>query len=125
MDNILQGLPEAMCYIDDIIVMGTTKTEHLSNLENVLQRLQKYGIRMKKSKCSFLRGLVEYLGHRVDAEGIRATPEKVAAVVNAHVPQNVQQLRSFLGLLNYYRKFLPNLASIVLLPHDLLQKNTK
>ena len=123
MDTILQGIPGAMCYIDDILVTGTTKEEHLHNLEQVLCRLQEYGIRMKRNKCSFLQDLVEYLGHRVDAEGIRATTEKLAVTEKAPMPQNVQQLRSFLGLLNYYRKFLPNLATIVQPLNDLLQKN--
>ena len=68
---------------------------------------------------------VEYLGHRVDAEGIRATPEKISAIVNAPQPENVQQLRSFLGLLNYYRNFLPHLATILQPLNELLQKGKK
>ena len=91
MDTILQGLPGAICYIDDILVTGTTEAEHLSNLEKVLQKLQEYGVRMKKSKCFYLRDSVEYLGHKIAAEGIRATPAKIAAIVNAPMPQNVQQ----------------------------------
>ena len=80
MDTILQGLPGAICYIDDILVTGTTEAEHLSNLEKVIQKLQEYGVRMKKSKCFFLRDSVEYLGHKIAAEGIRATPAKIAAM---------------------------------------------
>lgn len=125
MDTILQGAPGAMCYIDDILVTGTTQTEHLKNLEEVFRRLQSHGIRMKRNKCLFMQESVEYLGHRLDADGIRATPEKVAAIMRAPMPKNVQQLRSFLGLLNYYRKFLPNLATIVQPLNDLLQKNRK
>ena len=59
MDTILQGIPGAMCYIDDILVTGTSEEEHLRNLEQVLRRLQEYGIRMKRNKCSFLQDLVE------------------------------------------------------------------
>ena len=125
MDTILQGAPGAMCYIDDILVTGASEAEHLKNLEEVLRRLRAHGIRMKRNKCLFMQKSVEYLGHRLDAEGIRATPEKIAAVVNAPLPKNTQQLRSFLGLLNYYRKFLPNLATIVQPLNDLLQKNRK
>ena len=125
MDTILQGVPGTMCYIDDILVTGATTDVHLRNLDEVLRRLQKYGIRMKRSKCSFLKDAVEYLGHRVDAKGIQATQEKIAAIERAPMPQNVQQLRSFLGLLNYYRKFLPNLATIIQPLNDLLQKNRK
>ena len=113
MDTILQGLPGVMCYIDDILVTGANDTEHLKNLEAVLKRLQQHGLRLKKSKCNFLRPRVEYLGHLIDSQGLRATKSKVEAIENAPPPQNVQQLRSFLGLLNYYRKFIPDLASII------------
>lgn len=114
-----------MCYIDDTLVTGKTDTENLKNLNEVLRHLQAHGIRMKQNKCSFMQESVEYLGHRLDAEGIRATPEKVAAIMRAPMPTNVQQLRSFLGLLNYYHKFLPNLATIVQPLNELLQKNRK
>ena len=72
-----------------------------------------------------MKEVVEYLGHRVDAEGIRATPENVKDIVEAPQPQNMQQLRSFLGLLNYYRKFLPNLATVVKPLNDLLHKGQR
>ena len=125
MDTILQGAPQTLCFIDDILITGSSEEEHLKNLGEVLRRLQAHGVQLKKEKCAFMKESVEYLGHRVDASGIKATPEKIAAVENAPLPQNVQQLRSFLGLLNYYRKFLPNLATIVKPLNDLLQKGKK
>ena len=125
MDTILQRIDGVLCYVDDILVTGGTEKEHLERLGEVLRRLQAHGVRMKLSKCSFLKSSVEYLGHRVDAEGLRATPEKMRAIDQAPQPKNVQQLRSFLGLLNYYRKFLPNLATIIQPLNDLLQKGKK
>ena len=125
MDTILQGISGALCYIDDILVTGASADEHLQNLEEVFRRLQAQGIRMKKSKCSFMTDSVEYLGHIIDSEGIKATPEKIAAVERAPMPKNIQQLRSFLGLLNYYRKFLLNLAMVIQPLNDLLQKDKK
>ena len=125
MDTILQGVQGSLCYIDDIMVTGTSKEEHLQNLEEVLKRLQAHGIRMKKKKCHLMQDTVEYLGHLIDADGKRPTPEKINAIKRAPMPENVQQLRSFLGLLNYYRKFLPNLASTLQPLNDLLQKNRK
>ena len=125
MDTILQGVPGAICYIDDILVTGQTEAEHIQNLSEVLKRLQQYGVRMKRNKCHFMQESVEYLGHIVDSTGIRATPEKVAAIAQAPAPQNVAHLRSFLGLLNYYRKFLPSLARVVQPLNVLLQKDRK
>jgi len=70
MDTVLQGLPKVICYLDDILVSGATKEEHLQNLESVLQCLQQYNIRAKRSKCAFMCDAVEYLGHRIDATGL-------------------------------------------------------
>ena len=80
MDEILQGLPNVICYLDDILVTGASDQEHLKNLEEVLARLKKNGLRLKKSKCSFMQSSVTYLGHQIDASGIHATAEKVQAV---------------------------------------------
>ena len=122
MDTILQGIPNVICYIDDILVTGVDDEAHLRTLSKVLERLQKHGVRLKKSKCGFMSQSVEYLGHQVDAQGLHTTTEKVDAVVHAPVPNNVQELRSFLGLLNYYGKFLPNLAATLHPLNNLLQK---
>ena len=125
MDTILQGVTGAICYINDILVTWQTEAEHIQNLSEVLERLQQYGVRMKRNKCHFMQESVEYLGHIVDSTGIRAIPEKVAAIAQAPALKNVVQLRSFLGLLNYYRKFLPNLARVVQPLNVLLQKDRK
>ena len=79
----------------------------------MLQRLQQYNIRANRSKCFFLCDTVEYLGHRIDEHGLHTADQKVAAVREAPQPKNVQELRSFLGLLHYYGKFLPNLATLL------------
>ena len=123
MDEILQGLPNVICYLDDILVTGASDQEHLKNLEKVLARLKKNGLRLKKSKCSFMQSSVTYLGHQIDASGIHATAEKVQAIQDAPTPKNVTELRSFLGLLNYYGKFLRNLASLLHPLNQLLREN--
>ena len=81
MDSVLQGLPHVICYIDDILVTGTSDDDHLKNLSTVLERLQKHGFRMKRDKCEFLQPAVEYLGHKIDAEGLHALPGKIEAIV--------------------------------------------
>ena len=113
MDTVLQGLPGVTCYIDDILITGATVDEHLQRFEAVLQRLQKHGFRLKKAKCKYMAESVEYLGYRLDAIGLHATDEKLQAILQAPTPRDVQELRSFLGLVNYYGKFISNLATIL------------
>ena len=125
MNVILQGIPHVCCYIDDILVTGVNQQEHLQNLEEVLRRLEQNNLRIKKPKCEFFKDSVEYLGHCVDAQGIHTLPSKVEAILRAPDPKNLQQLRSFLGLLNYYGKFIPNLANIVHPLNQLLQRDAK
>ena len=121
METILQGMPHVICYLDDILVTGCTEAEHASNLEEVLSRLQAHGVRLKREKCRFFQKSVEYLGHHISADGVHTTKGKVEAIQEAPAPKNVQELRSFLGLLNYYARFIPNLASLLQPLHVLLQ----
>ena len=123
MDSVLQGIQHVICYIDNILVTSSSGEEHLRNLATVFKRLQDHGFRLKQEKCAFLQESVEFLGHKIDAEGLHTLPGKIEAVVNAPEPRNIQELRSFLGLLNYYGKFLPNLSSVVHPLNSLLQKS--
>eukprot|EP00731_Ephydatia_muelleri_P017649 Em0010g747a len=114
MENILQGIPDVLVYLDDILVAGSSI---------VLAKLENAGIRLKRSKCHFMLPSIQYLGHHISAEGIRPADDKKRAVLDAPVPQNVPQLRSFLGLVNFYGKFLHNLADTLAPLHQLLRKN--
>ena len=125
MEGILQGISGVSVYIDDILVTGKTKQEHLRNLEKVLRCLNQAGLRLKRAKCAFMLSSVEYLGHRISAEGIQPTQEKVRAIAEAPAPNNISQLRSFLGFVNYYAKFLPNLSTALAPLYRLLQKKAK
>ena len=80
MDAILQGMPHVICYLDDILVTGSTEKEHNDNLEEVLCRLQEHGIRLRHDKCQFFQRSVEYLGHCINAEGVHTTKSKVTAI---------------------------------------------
>ena len=122
MEKILQGLPKVVCYLDDVLVTGSSDREHITNLEEVFRRLKERGLRLKKSKCSFMKPSVQYLGYLVD-EGIHTSPEKVSGIVEAPRPANQQQLRAFLGLVNYYGKFLPSLSTTTYPLNCLLHKN--
>ena len=121
-ENILQGIPNVVVYIDDILITGKTESEHLRNLDEVLKRLESSGFRLKHSKCEFLLPSVGYLGHTITSDGLRPCEAKVHAIRGAPRPVDVNQLRSFLGLMNYYEKFLPNLSSILSPLYLLLQK---
>lgn len=123
MDQILSGLNGVQCYLDDLLITGKDDEDHLRNLNATLQRLSEYGLRVKKGKCEFFCPTVEYLGHVIDSAGLHKAPSKVKAIIEAPYPQNVSQLRSFLGLLTYYAKFMPNLASKLRPLHELLNKS--
>ena len=125
MDTVLQGIPGVICYIDDILLSSADESTHMATLEVVLARLQQHGFRLRKDKCKFLTSAVEYLGHIVNAEGVQATPEKVEAICQAPAPTNVTELRSLLGLVNYYGKFVPNLATILHPLNNLLKTDVK
>ena len=122
MENLLLGIPQVCVYLDDILTTGRTQSEHLSNLEQVLRKLAKAGMRLKRGKCKFLEPQVEYLGHKISQQGIQPTKKKVEAIVKSPRPSNVPQLRSFLGLVNFYGKFISNLATILCPLYNLLNK---
>lgn len=88
----------------------------------MLTRLENHGVRVKLSKCQFFQSSVEYLGHRIDRDGLHPTDEKIAAIDKAPGPTNVTELKSFLGLLNYYSRFLQNSSTILHPLHNLLRK---
>ena len=125
MDTILQGLPGVICYLDDVLVTGKTKSEHLANLKSVLERFSKFGIKLRLKKCKFMENSVEYLGHVIDEQGLHVSQRKIDAVRNMPAPTNVSELRALLGLINYYAKFLPNLSHFCRPFYNLLQKDHK
>ena len=120
MESILSSIPGVVVYIDDVLVTGE---EHLSALEEVLRRIVESGLRLRKDKCRFLAPSVVYLGHQIDSEGLHPVAENVKAVQEAPAPKNVSELKSYLELLTYYSRFLPNLSSELAPLYKLLKHN--
>ena len=126
MESLLQGIPQLVVRIDDILVTGKTRHDHLKHLKEVLVRLDKAGIHLKLKKRVFLQGEVVYLGHRINRSGIQPVEGKVRAIHEAPAPTNyVKELQAFLGMLNYYACYLPNLSTVLAPLHELLSKDCK
>ena len=122
-ESIVRGMDDLLVYQDDILVTGKTAQEHFDTLAEVLMRLEAAGLRLKKNKCLFFVPELVYLGHKIDKTGIHTVSSKVAAIVDAPIPQNVSELRSFLGTVNYYGQFIPNLSTIIAPLNNLLRSN--
>ena len=123
MDSLTQDLPGVAAYLDDLIITGRTEEEHWTNLTNLLSSLQKHGFRLRLDKCEFFQQSVEYLGHTIDANGKRANPSAVAALQELPKPKDLQQLQAFLGKINYYGRFIVNLADKAAPLYRLLKDN--
>ncbi|UYV70144.1 K02A2.6-like, partial [Cordylochernes scorpioides] len=122
-DSVLGSLKWNMClcYLDDIVVYAPTFEEHLRRLQLVLSCIQKAGLSLNHKKCLFGSRRIKILGHLVDANGIHPDPDKVEAVSKFPRPRNISELRSFLGLCSYYRRFIENFADKARSLHDLLK----
>lgn len=127
MDEFLLGLDEraVQAYMDDIIVFSSSREEHQTHLEQVWRRLKEFKLRISAEKSTFFRPEVKFMGHIVSAQGIRPNKEKVAAIQGISIPTNQKEVRSFLGVVNYYRRFLGNMAGHVEPLNKLLRKNAK
>ena len=112
MNAALQGLPYVVVYLDDILIFSHSAEEHVAHLRTVLERLEQHQFYCKLSKCDFFKSSVTFLGHIVSADGVRPDPRKTAAVQGWSVPSGVPELRAFLGLANYFRKFIRAYAAM-------------
>lgn len=112
-------------YLDDIIVYGNSLQEHAQNLRKVLLRLRDIGCKINFKKCSFFQDSVSFLGHLVSSEGLKPDPAKYVVIEKWPVPKNVKETQSFLGLVNYYRRFMKNFAKIAKPLYELTKKDVK
>jgi hypothetical protein len=124
MDTLFADIPGVVCVQDDIALGGTDRTDHLNRLRLVLSRLHQVGLAVQPDKVSLLKKEIVFLGHIIDANGLRPVPTKVDAIKSMPAPKNVSELRSFLGSINQFNSFVPNLLPSSHILHRLLQKNT-
>ena len=123
MDGLLADIPKAVSRLDDILIAGTDYQDHFNTLSQVLERLLKYGFKLNKAKCKFLQSSVVYLGHLIDSAGLHPTMDKLAAVRDAPPPKDAVALKSFLGLIMFYSRFMPHHSTVLAPLNSLLKKN--
>lgn len=127
MFSVLSGLVGLKCfiYLDDIVVYGSNLEDHNRKLSHVFSRLRKFNLKLEPQKCNFLRKEVVYLGHTISEDGIKPDPSKIVAVRDYPIPRNVTDIKAFLGLASYYRKFIEGFSKTAAPLTHLLKKNTE
>ena len=111
-NDVLKGCDFAMGYLEDTIIYSKSEKEHLEHLEEIFVRLKAAGLKLKLEKCCFFKRHIQYLGHLISVEGIQPLPEKVESIAKMPAPKNPKEVKQFLGLVGYYRKFVPRFADI-------------
>ncbi|CAC5388074.1 unnamed protein product [Mytilus coruscus] len=127
MDKILQGLTfkVCLCYLDDILIASETFDQHIDDLNTVFGRLKEAGLKLGPKKCSFAQQSCVFLGHLISSKGIQPPPERLQAIKDYPSPKSVKELRRVVGLLNWFRKYIPNFSSEIEPMTKLLRKNMK
>ncbi|XP_055599178.1 uncharacterized protein K02A2.6-like [Uranotaenia lowii] len=125
MDRVLEGLEKVFCYLDDVLIAGLNWEDCKQKLYLVLERLAKANIKIKLSKCKFFVEELIYLGHVISQNGLRPCSDKILTVQRAKAPTNVSELKSYLGLINFYNRFIPHLSSKLCYLYNLLKKDVK
>ena len=113
-DQVLRGLTFSYAYLDDVLIASSTPEEHQHHHRTVLARLEEHGVSINPAKCVLGEEQLEFLGHRVDASGIRPLESKVQVIRDCPKPATQRKLREFLGLVNFYRRFVPGGAAILI-----------
>lgn len=127
MNNLLQDYINKIClvYLDDIIIFSTSLQEHMNSIRLIFARLQEANLKIQLDKSEFLKKETEFLGHIITTEGVKPNPKKIECVVNFPIPKTTKQIKQFLGLTGYYRKFIKDYSSIAKPMTKCLKKDSK
>lgn len=125
MDHLLVGIPNVCCYIDDILIWAKDNEELAKTIERVLQRLSEHNVKVNPAKCKWFEDCIGFLGHNLSEDGVTASEEKLKAISCVAVPNNVSQLKAFIGAVSFYGKFCKNLSEILSPLYHLLKKGVK
>ncbi|XP_028164488.1 uncharacterized protein K02A2.6-like isoform X2 [Ostrinia furnacalis] len=125
MTNLFRELPNVTVFLDDILISNTTRIDHEKSIEKVFKILKENGLKIKKQKCEFFSHQVKYLGYVIDRDGVRVDPSKLEPIIQMTAPTTVSELKSFLGMVNFYGKFIKNLSVYLAPLFDLLKKNNR
>lgn len=126
MNSALSGLQGMQCfvYLDDIVIYSVDLDDHIYNLSNVFKRLRQYNLKLQPDKCEFLRKEVSYLGHIITDQGVKPNPDKIEAVERFPTPKTPKDIKSFLGFVSYYRRFISDFSKLAKPLTNLLKKDT-
>lgn len=123
MERVLKGIPGVKVFVDDILIFASSKREHDIALKAVMRRLEEYGITVNQKKCSLGKQEVEFMGHILSVDGIRPTMDKVETIKRLREPKTTEELRSFLGMITYLGRFIPELSTLTAPLRELLRKD--
>ena len=119
-NNLLRGVPNTFCCVDDILVYSNTFDKHVSHLRAVIERLKAHNLVLNRDKCVFSQPETTFLGHLISAAGVAPLPSKVEAIRNFAQSRTLKQLKRFLGMLNLYRRFLKDTGALTALLNRIL-----
>ncbi|CAH8500953.1 unnamed protein product [Schistosoma haematobium] len=124
-DQVVRGLPFVYAYIDDLLIASKDENEHLTHLKMLFEKLNEYGLAVNPDKCEFGKQTLTFLGHVLDKQGIKPVPEETQAIKNYPLPDSFKKLRRFLGMINFYRRFIPKCTDLTKPLTDLLRGRAK
>ena len=124
-DEVFRNLTFTFPYLDDVLIASKTEEEHFNHLKQVFSRLEEFGIAINKDKCQFGRTTINFLGHKISPKGIAPKQEKCEVIQNFPLPSDQKELRRYLGMLNFYRRFIPRCAEILAPLHSMIKHSKK